>query len=69
MKAHTDKFNIVGMAKILGVTPSGYYGYCNRRPSQRAIDDAKLLKYKIYFSYKQRNIRSLQDIPGIKKNW
>lgn len=44
MKAHANKFNIVEMAKILGVTPSGYYDYYNRGPSQRVIDDANLLE-------------------------
>lgn len=43
MKAHADKFNIVKMAKILEVTPSGYYDYCSRGPSKRALDDAKIL--------------------------
>jgi len=44
MKAHADKFNIVEMAKILGVTPSGYYSYCNRGISQRTLDDTILLE-------------------------
>lgn len=55
MKVHADKYNIVGMAKILGVTPSGYYGYCNRGSSQRIIDDATLLEdiKSIFFSSRE----------------
>jgi len=44
MKIHADKFSIVEMAKILGVTPSGYYDYCRRAPSQHVLDDIVLLK-------------------------
>jgi hypothetical protein len=55
MKVHVDKYSIVKMAKILGVTPSGYYGYCNRGPSRRILDDAKLQEdiKSIFFSSRE----------------
>jgi putative transposase len=45
MKAHADKFNIVKMAKMLGVTPSGYYDYNKRSPSKHELDDKELLTH------------------------
>ena len=32
------------MCKLYGVSPSGYYAWCSRDPSQRAIEDARLLR-------------------------
>lgn len=44
MKKYAKEFNIVKMAGIFDVTPSGYYSYCNRELSQHSIDDANLLE-------------------------
>ena len=55
MKEYAAKFSIVGMANLLDVTPSGYYGYCSRGISQRAIHDAELLEdiKTIFYSNRQ----------------
>ena len=44
MKEYTTEFSIVRMASLLNVTPSGYYSYCGRGISQRAVSDAELLE-------------------------
>jgi putative transposase len=43
MKNHATEFKIVEMASVLEVSVSGYYSYCNRGPSQRALEDMRLL--------------------------
>ena len=44
MKEHADRYSIVEMAKILGVTSSGYYSYCGRGVSQQTLTDLRLLE-------------------------
>jgi len=44
MKANVDQFDIVKMAKILDVTPSGFYSYCKRGPSRHMLEDMELLE-------------------------
>jgi transposase InsO family protein len=55
MKEYSNKHSVVEMAKILGVTPSGYYSYCSQGISQRALNDSKLLeKIKdVFFSSRE----------------
>ena len=55
MKEHSNKHSVVEMAKILGVTPSGYYGYCSQGISQRVLSDSKMLeKIKdVFFSSRE----------------
>lgn len=55
MKEYAAKFSVVGMANLLGVTSSGYYSYCSRGISQRAINDAELLEdiKAIFYSTRQ----------------
>jgi len=52
---NSNEFSIVEMAKIFDVTPSGYYSYCNRGLSQRAVADANLLEEikSIFYENKQ----------------
>ena len=42
MSANQARFRITTMARMLGVSPSGYYAWCRRRPSSRARADVAL---------------------------
>jgi putative transposase len=42
MKKQSAYFNVDQMAKVLGVSKSGYYDFINRSPSKRAIYNEKL---------------------------
>ena len=43
MKNHSAYFCIAQMAKVLGVSKSGYYDFINRSPSKRAIYNEELI--------------------------
>jgi hypothetical protein len=43
MKNHVKEFKIVEMASVLEVSVSGDYSYCQRGPSQRVLEDRRLL--------------------------
>ena len=40
-KAH---FPVNALCRVLNVSKSGYYAWCNRKPSKRTLDDAALLR-------------------------
>ena len=44
MSANQAFFPIATMARVLGVSPAGYYGWRSRLPSARAIADDALLR-------------------------
>ena len=44
MSANQANVPVATMARVLGVSPAGYYAWCRRAPSARAISDAALLK-------------------------
>lgn len=43
MKAHQAGHDVRAMSRVLGVSPSGFYAWCRRAPSARAVRDAALL--------------------------
>ena len=42
MKAYRAVFPLAAMCRVLGLSPSGYYGWLNRPPSARARRDTEL---------------------------
>lgn len=44
ISAEKANFSVSALCKILEVSSSGYYAWCNRKPCQRKIDDAALLE-------------------------
>jgi putative transposase len=42
---HSDEFKIRLMCRILEVSPSGFYAWCKREPSERALADDVLLAH------------------------
>ena len=44
MSAHQAQHRIATMARVLGVSKSGYYAWCKRPASARAQEDQRLLR-------------------------
>jgi putative transposase len=44
MKAHQAGHDVRAMSRVLGVSPSGFYAWCRRGPSARAVRDQTLLR-------------------------
>ena len=44
IKAHRDRCRVQAMCRILGVAPSGYYEWLTHPVSNRAQEDARLLR-------------------------
>ncbi|MEM7467266.1 MAG: IS3 family transposase [Pseudomonadota bacterium] len=39
------QYPVVLLCRVLGVTPGGYYAFCNRRPSERQREDAAIVAH------------------------
>jgi hypothetical protein len=44
MKKHQSMFAVEKMCKMFEVSKSGYYGWLNRKPSTRQLDNQEVLK-------------------------
>lgn len=44
IEQHRNDYSVQTMCKVLGVAPSGYYEWLQRPISDRAVEDARLLK-------------------------
>ena len=44
IKTHSDQYSVQAMCRVLGVAPSGYYGWLLHPISNRAVQDARLLR-------------------------
>lgn len=44
MQAHQKEFRVAAMCRVLKVSRSGFYGWCNRAPSARTVANARLLQ-------------------------
>jgi putative transposase len=65
MKAHQAAHAIPTLARVLGVSASGYYAWANRRPSRRAVQDAALLDQIRVF---HRTSRGTYGTPRIHRD-
>ena len=43
IRDHSDEFHVENACRVLTVSASGYYAWCGRAPSEREIDDARLI--------------------------
>jgi putative transposase len=43
IRDHSDEFHVENACRVLRVSPGGYYAWCGRGPSEREIDDARLI--------------------------
>lgn len=44
MAAHGAKHSVMQMCRVLGVSRSGYYAWCARKPSQRELENKAMVK-------------------------
>lgn len=44
MKKHSEEFDVGKMARIFGVSRSGYYDFLERKPSKRNLENQRLIK-------------------------
>jgi putative transposase len=44
IKANRNEYSVQGMCRVLGVAPSGYYEWLRQPISNRAQEDARLLR-------------------------
>jgi putative transposase len=44
IKAHRDRYNVQTLCRVLGVAPSGYYEWLQQPISNRAQENARLLR-------------------------
>ncbi len=66
MRANQAKFSIAAMARMLGVSPSGYYAWRGREPSVRSKSD-EALKARIRAIHERS--RGTYAHPGSKPSW
>ncbi len=56
------------MCRLYGVSRSGYYAWCHRQPSQRALDNEKLLKQIESLYWKSDESYGSPRVHGVLKN-
>ena len=70
MWKHRDEYSIARMAKVLGVSESGYYRWLSRKPSKRAEEDLVLIEeiaeifYASHRGFGSRKITSIMRSRG-----
>lgn len=64
IKANKDRFSIRVMCRLLGVAPSGYYAWLLHPVSNRAREDARLLRLiQASFTCQPRRLRRPSGLP------
>ena len=68
MWQHRDEYSIARMAKVLGVSESGYYRWLSRKPSKRAEEDLVLIEEIAEIFYASRRIFGSRKITSIMRS-
>ena len=68
MRKHRDEYSIARMAKVLGVSESGYYRWLSRKPSKRAEEDLVLIEEIAEIFYASRRVFGSRKITSIMRS-
>ena len=68
MRKHRDEYSIAKMAKVLGVSESGYYRWLSRKPSKRAEEDLVLIEEIAEIFYASRRVFGSRKITSIMRS-
>ena len=68
MRKHRDEYAIARMAKVLGVSESGYYRWLSRKPSKRAEEDLVLIEEIAEIFYASRRVFGSRKITSIMRS-
>lgn len=68
MRKHRDEYSIARMAKVLGVSESGYYRWLSRKPSKRAEEDLVLIEEIAEIFYASHRIFGSRKITSIMRS-
>ena len=68
MRKHRDEYAVTRMAKVLGVSESGYYRWLSRKPSKRAEEDLVLIEEIAEIFYASRRVFGSRKITSIMRS-
>ena len=68
MRKHRDEYSIARMARVLGVSESGYYRWLSRKPSKRAEEDLVLIEEIAEIFYASRRVFGSRKITSIMRS-
>lgn len=68
MWKHRDEYSIARMAKVLGVSESGYYRWLSRKPSKRAEEDLVLIEEIAEIFYASHRVFGSRKITSIMRS-
>ena len=69
IKAHRERYSVQQMCRVLEVAPSGYYDWLLQPISNRAQEDARLLRLirSGVLHRESRDLRRTSGIPGLAR--
>jgi len=68
MWKHRDEYSVAKMAKVLGVSESGYYRWLSRKPSKRAEEDLVLIEEIAEIFYTNHRVFGSRKITSIMRS-
>ena len=68
MRKHRDEYSIARMARVLGVSESGYYRWLSRKPSKRAEEDLVLIEEIAEIFYASRRVFGSRKITSVMRS-